>query len=130
MVIEKLKITINQGILNEEYAIKFIENNWKDRNCIARRTETDYYEDLILGIDIYFKINGGGREYSIQVKPLKKITQNYDFFTVESAGVIKLYNVDYYAFVDIKNKKISIFRAKGVVINKNSFIFNKTNFVI
>jgi hypothetical protein len=136
MVIEKIKYTINSGILNEEYAKNFMEENWKDRGCLVRRTETDYYDDLILGIDLYFTVDGGSREYTVQVKPLKSIKKSIAnrlsptrIFKVESAGVVKLYNVDYYIFVNRHQKEVIMFKAKGASVYKNTFSFNSSNYV-
>lgn len=130
IVINCLNNTIKVGEMNEEYAKKFIENNWKDKGCSVRRTETDYYDDLVLGIDLYFTIEGGNREYSVQVKPLKSIIKKDNVYQVESAGVIKEYKIDYYIFVDRNNDKLAMFKNRKVSINRNTFLIDETSFVL
>lgn len=129
-VLQCLNDTISKGEKNEEYAKKFLMENWKEKNCIARRTETDYEDDLIKGIDIYFTIDGGKREYTVQVKPLKLASLISDNFRVESSGVVKKYNVDYYIFVDRKNGILFMFRNNNVSFNNNYYIINKNELVV
>lgn len=137
IVLNKLKITEEAGIKNEEYALEFLENNFKHMNCKPRRTETDFYDDLILGIDIYFTVSSKrnsrlvfGREYTVQVKPLIDFEFTPDAYQVKTSGVVKKYKVDYYLFVNRKQKKILMFRNKTTSVFRNFYSFEKIDYVI
>lgn len=137
IVLNKLEITEEVGIKNEEYALEFLESNFNHMKCKARRTETDFYDDLILGIDIYFTVSsrrnsrlGVGREYTVQVKPLIESKVTGDTYQVKTSGVVKKYNVDYYIFVNRKQKKILMFRNKTTSISRNLYFFKSSDFVV
>lgn len=136
IVLNKLKLTEEVGIKNEEYAAEFLKNNFKDMNCKPRRTETDFYDDLILGIDIYFTVSSlknrtlGNREYTVQVKPLVESELTNGVYNVKTAGVVKNYKVDYYIFVNRKQKKILMFRNKTTSVSGNIYYFKNTDYVV
>jgi hypothetical protein len=132
IVLNKLKLTEEVGVKNEDYAVEFLKNNFKEMNCKPRRTETDFFDDLILGIDIYFTVSGlkNSRDYTVQVKPLITSELINDVYSIKTAGVVKEYKVDYYIFVNRKEKKILMFRNKTTSVSGNLYYFKKEDHVV
>ncbi len=122
-----IEYTIKKGEENEEYALDFL-NNFYDLD-FSKRTDTDYEDDLIKGIDIYFKKKNDDKVYTVQVKPLSSKEKNSDII-IYSSGVIKEYKTDYYIFVDKKNNKLIMFSNDLPKIYKNSYIFKYGSLII
>ena len=95
---DTIRYTEMIGEKNEDEVCKFIKE-WYGNESNPIREVTSSYKDMILGIDITFKI--GGRDRTCQVKPLKSSDfRERGFITVESSGVIKKYNTDFIAFIN------------------------------
>jgi hypothetical protein len=122
-----IEYTIKKGEENEEYALDFL-NNFYDLD-FSKRTDTDYEDDLIKGIDIYFKKKNDDKVYTVQVKPLSSKTKNSDII-VYSSGVIKEYKTDYYIFVNKEFNKLIMFSNDLPKIYKNSYIFKYSSLIV
>jgi len=95
---DTIRYTEKKGEENEDEVCKFIKE-WYGNESNPIREVTSSYKDMILGIDITFKI--GGRDRTCQVKPLKSSDfRERGFITVESSGVMKKYNTDFIAFIN------------------------------
>jgi hypothetical protein len=123
-----LEYTIRIGEENEKYALSFL-NNFFDLD-FSKRTDTDYEDDLINGIDIYFKKKGDDKVYTVQVKPFFSTKTINDNITINSSGVVKEYKTDYYIFVNRKYDKVFMFYNDLPKIYKKSYIFKKTSLVV
>jgi hypothetical protein len=126
-----LKITEDYGDKNEYLSIEYIKNVIKEKlqqDITPLKSPSGSYDDMINGIDIRFEINK--KEYTCQVKPLAKITEDENNYIVTSSGNIKQYKTDYLSFSNHKTGETALFRNKEVRINGNILIISKKERVI
>jgi hypothetical protein len=115
---DTIRYTESIGEENEKKVCDFIESIYGPESTPVREV-TSSHKDMILGIDITFKIEGV--EKTCQVKPL-----NFDSFkergviVVYSSGVIKDYETDYIAFINTKKGKCLFFKNEGSVFDSKS----------
>lgn len=76
------------------------------------REVTSSYKDMVLGVDITFKIDGV--EKTCQVKPLKFVNfKERGVVIVYSSGVIKDYKTNYISFIDSTKSECLFFLNQG-----------------
>jgi hypothetical protein len=128
-VIRILKTTEDIGIRNEINACKILQNVIFEKlgaNVEVNRTGTDSSDDIFLGIDIYFILDG--KKWTCQVKPLKEISFIGDKVKIKSSGRIKKYSTHYWVFIDSQNK-FAILRNVNPIISGVDLEFDKSSLV-
>lgn len=100
--IDILKNTERIGELNEFKAcdiLKNVINEKLNEQIEVKKTQTDSEEDILFGIDIFFKLEG--KIYTYQVKPLKGYNLEGKNYIIKSSGRLKYYeNVHYIIFIN------------------------------
>ncbi len=118
---DTIRFTELSGEENEKYVAEFITKLFGPESNPIREV-TSSYKDMILGIDITFQIDGV--EKTCQVKPLKSANfKERGVVVIYSSGVIKKYNTDYIAFVNIKRSygdKVLLFKNQGGVYDQDN----------
>jgi len=130
LVYTTIRQTERVGEENEELVCRYLKHLAKkkfDQDIEPVREVTSSYKDLILGIDITFPIND--KDYTCQVKPLISTDQNENTITITSSGRLKLYKTDYIAFVNRNQNSILLFKNRGVRVNGDKVIIDKSNLV-
>jgi hypothetical protein len=130
LVYKTIRQTEKIGEDNEDLVcqyLKFLAKQKYGQDIEPIREVTSSYNDLILGIDITFQING--IDYTCQVKPLKDVRQKDDFIIVTSSGRLKNYKTSYIAFVNKYENKILLFKNRDVKIDMDRVTINKKNLV-
>jgi hypothetical protein len=118
---DTIRETEISGETNEDFVCGFIKELYGESSNPIREV-TSSYNDMILGIDITFKVDG--IEKTCQVKPLK-----FDNFKergvviIESSGVLKNYKTDFIAFVNPKRA----FRQKCLFFKNDGAIYDPEN---
>lgn len=129
-ILKLLKISEHYGDLNELIAIGKIKSVIKSKlnlDIDPVKSGNGSYEDLILGIDITFKIND--KVFTCQVKPLIDVKNDNINYTITSSGNVKQYKTDYLCFVDNRTKNSVLFQNREVVMNGNVITIKKQYFV-
>jgi hypothetical protein len=121
---DTIRATEKIGEMNEQFVANCIIETWGSESNPIREV-TSSYKDMVLGIDITFKIDGV--EKTCKVKPL--VSDNFKergIVVVETKGVMKQYKTDFIAFVNpkrvyrsaclfFKNKDLTI-SSKGKIV--------------
>ena len=130
LVWNTIRETEKVGEENEELVVKYIKALAKsvyNEDIEVKREVTSSYNDLILGIDITFKLKE--KEFTCQVKPLKSMNYKGNDIIVTSSGRIKKYETNYIAFSNAKLGEVLLFRAKNLKFKDDNFILPKTDLV-
>ena len=117
IIYDTIRSTEAIGERNEDKVVDYIRDLIQKKFNITtnpHREVTSSYKDMVLGIDITFNV--GGKDYTVQVKPLKAYNEIGDKIKVQSSGNIKKYDTDYIAFV---GNTILMFQNKDVKISGN-----------
>lgn len=125
-----LKNTERIGEETEVLAVEFLKSvisNKIKTDIDVLRSSPGSFDDLCLGIDIFFNLNGS--KWTCQVKPLVKYQFNDGSYTVESKGNIKKYKTHYLMFVDRVNKKFILFKNKDVKLDYSKLTISEDNYV-
>jgi hypothetical protein len=116
-----VRFTEKRGEENEEFVSEFIIKLFGPESNPIREV-TSSYKDMVEGIDITFKLNG--EEKTCQVKPLTSVNfKERGSVIVYSKGVIKNYNTDYVAFVNVKRAygdKVLFFKNTGGIFDSEN----------
>ena len=129
-ILKLLKITEKYGDANELIAIGKIKSVIKSKlnlDIDPIKSGNGSYEDLILGIDITFKI--GNRTHTCQVKPLISMKTDGLNYTIVSSGNVKQYKTDYLCFVNSQNQTAILFQNREVIMNGNIITIKNKYFV-
>lgn len=129
-ILHLLKVSEQSGDANELIALKKIKDVIKIKKNLdidPVKSGNGSYEDLILGIDITFKIDN--RSYTCQVKPLADVKADNINYIITSSGNVKQYKTDYLCFVDNKTKHSVLFQNREVVMDGNIITIKKQYFV-
>lgn len=129
-ILKLLKITEKYGDANELIAIGKIKSVIKSKlnlDIDPIKSGNGSYEDLILGIDITFKI--GNRTHTCQVKPLISMKTDGLNYTIVSSGNVKQYKTDYLCFVNSQNQSSILFQNREVIMNGNIITIKNKYFV-
>lgn len=129
-ILKLLKITEKYGDANELIAIGKIKSVIKSKlnlDIDPIKSGNGSYEDLILGIDITFKI--GNRTHTCQVKPLISMKTDGLNYTIVSSGNVKQYKTDYLCFVNSQNQSSILFQNREVIMNGNIITIKNQYFV-
>lgn len=103
------------GEESEKAVCDFIKNLYGNDSNPTREI-TSSYKDMILGIDITFKIDG--EDKTCQVKPLKSSNfKERGVVVIYSSGVMKDYKTDFISFIDTSKGKCLFFRNQGSIYN-------------
>jgi hypothetical protein len=132
LVFTTIRSTEKKGEENEDFVCEYIKRIVKikfNEDISPVREVTSSYKDMILGIDITFTVNG--KDYTCQVKPLISVSQTGDYIRVMSSGLIKEYDTNYIAFVNIEKNMVLLFRntKADITINGVNIAINKKNLV-
>lgn len=129
-ILKLLKITEKYGDANELIAIGKIKSVIKSKlnlDIDPIKSGNGSYEDLILGIDITFKI--GNRTHTCQVKPLISMKTDGLNYTIVSSGNVKQYKTDYLCFANSQNQTAILFQNREVIMNGNIITIKNKYFV-
>lgn len=129
-ILKLLKITEKYGDANELIAIGKIKSVIKSKlnlDIDPIKSGNGSYEDLILGIDITFKI--GNRTHTCQVKPLISMKTDGLNYTIVSSGNVKQYKTDYLCFANSQNQTAILFQNREVIMNGNVITIKNQYFV-
>lgn len=130
-IVQIIKSTEKAGEKNEDLAISYIKRiilAKKDIDITPNKVPTSSYKDLVLGIDIEFRI--GERIYTCQVKPFVDYRVKGDYVIVTSSGNIKKYNTDYICFSDWKSGKSVLFQNKEVKKEDYNIVSIPTKYLV
>lgn len=124
--IEKiLKKTDCFGKRNEDGAKKIIDENLGDGSCTIT-SGGGLKGDMMSGIDT--TVNIETKILTGQIKPYTNETDLGEFIIINGSSGAKQYNkVDLLIFVNIKNRKVRMFRTKDVMVDKTDFKIPKQN---
>jgi hypothetical protein len=115
---DTIRFTEMKGEENEDAVCKFIKELYGNESNPIREV-TSSYKDMILGIDITFKIDG--EDKTCQVKPLKFANfKERGVVKIYSSGVIKEYKTDFICFVDLSKNNYLFFVNKGATFDSEN----------
>lgn len=108
---DTIRYTEIKGEQNEDAVCNFIKKLYGNESNPIREV-TSSYKDMVLGVDITFKIDGV--EKTCQVKPLKFANfKERGVVIVYSSGVIKDYKTNYISFIDSTKSECLFFLNQG-----------------
>lgn len=112
---DTIRYTESIGEENEKKVCELIKSIYGPQSNPVREV-TSSYKDMILGIDITFKIDGVDK--TCQVKPLNfESYKDRGVVIVFSSGVVKDYQTDFIAFYNSKKGNCLFFKNEGVVVD-------------
>lgn len=125
-IIKVLKKLWDRGQKSEDDVSSKLKKYFGPSSSIEKIGGHGEKNDAFKGIDLI--VNIGDKKHTSQVKPFSNIKKDDGKITVYDTGNVKPYNVDWLIFINIKTKKILIFK-NNPLKNHNQYVFNESSLI-